>query len=106
MRIQGTINASMTTLWSNPTNEIVYIKTLIFHNNSSLADDFAIHIVSSDGGFIGTASSSNRLLYQVLEAGETYEFSPSYPLEFNTQNDSIQGNGTNDGNINFIFLGR
>jgi hypothetical protein len=105
MKIQGQLTSTTTTLWSNGTNEKKYLKTFIFYNVSETANDFHLHIVDNDSGNIGSANNANEFLYYALEAGQQIEWSPSFPIEFNYTNDSIQAIASNNNAINFIILG-
>jgi hypothetical protein len=105
MRIQGQLTSTITTLWSNPANEKKYFKTFIFYNVSGVTNDFTLHIVDNNSGNIGTADNGNEILYYTLNPNQQIEWSPSFPIEFNYTNDSIQAKASNDNAINFIILG-
>jgi len=105
MKIQGQLNSTITTLWSNGSNEKKFFKTFIFYNVADVTNDFHLYIVDNDSGNIGTADNTNEILYYTLESGQQIEWSPSFPIEFDSNNDSIQAKASNDTSINFILLG-
>jgi hypothetical protein len=106
MLAQGTLSTSINTLYFLSSNSTVYFKSFIFYNDGTLNTAITLYIVPNNSGSIGNANNQNKILYQVLEPGETYEFSPSFPIDLNTQNDSIKGKIDNSVNVNFIILGK
>jgi hypothetical protein len=83
----------------------VKIKTLIFFNSGASANSIDIHIVKNSGGSVGTASGSNQILRFSLPSGDTFEFSPSFPIVLNEENDTLQGVATTADEVNVFVMG-
>ena len=107
MLSQGTLNTSATSIYTNGSNSIKYLKSFIFHNsNSSSSSTIYLHVIKNSSGSVGNASLGNRILFTSLEAGETYEFSPSFPIDLSETNDTIQAKSDTDGDVNYFIFGK
>lgn len=106
------------TIVSVTNSKITYVRTLIIHASSIESNtpdapvNVQIYVVPNVGGNVGTASSLNRIARINLAASDTFFLEPEYPINLDTNGDSIQvfneGNFYGGGNqypVNVLAMG-
>ena len=77
-------------------SQVTFVRTLIIHANSiesSTPDapvNVQVYVVSNDNGNIGVATGGNRIARVNLAANDTFFIEPEYPINLDTNNDTIQ----------------
>jgi hypothetical protein len=105
MLAQGQLSDTVGAIYTVPAATTAQIKTLVFFNSGAANNAIAVHLVPNNTGAVGTAGATNQVLSCDLPSGETFEFSPSFPIEYSAENDSIQASATNANEVNYFVLG-
>lgn len=105
MLAQGQLLNTTSPIYICPLDTVSKIKTVIFFNGDSVTNVVSLYLVQNSSSEIGTATASNQILNVSLISGDTFEFSPSFPIEFTEHNDSIQAKASNSDKVNFFVLG-
>lgn len=103
MLVRGQLSSVVGSIFTNTTT--AKIKTIVFFNSGLVTNTVSVHIVPSNAGSVGTAGIANQILSIALTSGTTFEFSPSYPINFDAVNDSIQASATNGNQVNYFVMG-
>jgi hypothetical protein len=88
--------------------QTAYIKSVLLYNLSvASTQNVQIHVVSNNGGSVGTASSTTRIARIGITADDTFFFEPTYPITLTATNDTLQvyNEGTTSNSINVLVLG-
>jgi len=105
----GTLGTSAGVIYQNDGNNLVYVATILFHNTTSSDVDFTLYYVPDDNGNVGSADSSNEIESFTLtpkgQSGSTYEFSPKFPYDIDSGNDTLQAFSSSSNAINYNILG-
>lgn len=102
---RGQISNTAAAIYSCPSGKTASIKTIVLFNSNTTAEVIKIYAVPNNGGSVGTATDANQILSISLSSGNTFEFTPGYPLELNAQNDTIQANSTTASKVNYVLGG-
>lgn len=105
MLSQGQLSSSVGSIYTVPASTTAQVKTIIFFNGGVAARTVSVHLVPNSGGSIGTAGATNQVLNFDLPSGDTFEFSPSYPITYSAQNDSIQASASVGNEVNYYVMG-
>lgn len=105
MFINGQITTTNTAVLAVGANENVYFKTLIVHNTSNNDETIYFHLVKNDNGSLGTPDNTNIVEEQILSSKETSEFSPSYPIHLENENDAVFLKSSSDNVVNYFITG-
>lgn len=81
------------------------IKTIVFFNSNTTTEVVKLYVVPNSGGSVGTAADANQILNINLTSGNTFEFSPAYPIVLTSTNDTIQASSTTANKVNYIVGG-
>ncbi len=105
MLSQGQLSDTATNIYTVGVSTTAQIKTLIFFNAGASSNTVSVHLIPNDSGAVGVAGTDNQVLSLALPTGETFEFSPAYPIVFDNQNDTIQASATNANEITYFVMG-
>ncbi len=106
MLAQGQLSDTNSSLKSVGSSQTVYFKSLIFHNTDSSEQTIYIHFVPHDGSNnLGVADSTNIIINQILASGETFEFSPAFPISSSKENDAIFASASSANLVNYLITG-
>jgi hypothetical protein len=62
-------------------------------------------LVKNNNGVLGTPDNSNIVEELVLSSKETSEFSPSYPIHLEDENDAVFLKASSDNVVNYFITG-
>lgn len=102
---KGQVASSAGAIYTNPASTTTRVKTILFHNTNTTAEDVILYLVNNSGGAVGTASASDIVNRENIPANGSPEFSPAYPFELTEENDTIQAVTTTGSVVNFAILG-
>jgi hypothetical protein len=105
MLAQGQLSNTVGAIYTVPSATTAQIKTLVFFNSGTGTNTVAVYLVPNNTGSIGTADTTDQVLNFDLPSGETFEFSPSFPIEYSAENDTIQASATTASEVNFFVMG-
>lgn len=105
MLAQGQLSDTVGAIYTVPAATTAQVKTLVFFNSGISSNAIAVHLVPNNTGAVGTAGATNQVLNFNLPSGDTFEFSPSYPFEYSSANDTIQANATTASEVNYFVMG-
>jgi hypothetical protein len=105
MLIQEQLSNTVGAIYTVGSTTTAKIKTLIFFNSGASTNTIEFFVVKNSSGSVGTAAENNQLLRFDLPSGDTFEFSPSYPIELSEENDTLQGSATAADEVNVFVLG-
>jgi hypothetical protein len=100
---KGQLSSTIASIFT--ATQSTYVKTILFHNTNTETETVIVSLVNNNGGSLGTSAESDNILSISLTTGNTFEFSPSYPLLLNSNNDSIQAISTTASKVNYIVSG-
>lgn len=93
-------------IYTCPSGKTANIKSIILFNGNSTTETVKVYVVNNNGGSVGTAGVTNQILSISLTSGNTFEFTPGYPIELTAQNDTIQADSTTTAKVNYIVCGK
>jgi hypothetical protein len=105
MLAQGQLSDTVGAIYTVPAGTTAKVKTLVFFNSGAGTNTIAVHLVPNNTGAVGTAGATNQVLNFNLPSGDTFEFSPSFPIEYSAENDSIQASATTASEVNYYVMG-
>lgn len=104
MLFQGQLSGTASAIVTVGVTEKIQAKTFLLYNNDSADIDVFFHFVPNASGALGTANNTNRVSLTV-PTGKTVEFSPSYPVEYDSENDAIFASAATASMINCFVMG-
>lgn len=105
MLSQGQLAATAGAIYTVGVATTGQVKTIILFNAGTGTNTVKLYAVPNSGGSVGTAAASNQFLEQAVPSKGTLEFSPAYPFEYSSQNDTIQGEATNATEVTYMVMG-
>ena len=100
-------SASTVTVLTVAAGKTAYVKSLMLHNLDELnIANVVVYFVSSTGGVVGAASSTNEIARIGIATHDTFMLEMTYPLTMSNTNDTIQLYNLNlAGAVNVQVLG-
>lgn len=105
MLAQGQLSDTAGAIYTVGAATTAQIKTIVFFNGGEQTNTVAVYLVPNNATAVGTAAISNQVLNIALASGDTFEFSPAYPVTYSAQNDSIQASATNANEVSYFVMG-
>jgi len=104
MLAQGQLGSAIAPIFTAGSST-VDIKTIIFFNSDNTTKSISVHVVPNSSGSLGAATSANQILNISLASGDTFEFSPAFPIRLIAANNSIQAGTTIANKVNYFING-
>ena len=104
MLFQGQLSGTASAIVTVGATEKIQVKTFLLYNNGSADIDVFFHFVPNAFGALGTADNTNRVSLTV-PGRKFIEVSPSYPIEYNSENDAVFASAQTASMINCFVMG-
>ena len=105
MLSQGQLSDTTAAIYTVGAATTAQVKTLLFFNGGAGVNTVTVHLVPNNATAVGTAALDNQVLSVALPTGDTFEFSPAYPVVYSAENDTIQASATNASEVSYFVMG-
>jgi hypothetical protein len=90
---------------TNAAGEKIHIKGITLHNTNTTTELVKLYLPPDAAGAAGAAADSNKVFEYGMEAKETFDWVPPFPITLSDGGDSLNGFSTTANKVNIVLLG-